>query len=320
MAAALRVLVTGAHGNIGSNTVPQLVARGHRVRALDVTPPPAGLAPKLKGAELVRADVRDRRAMDEAVRDVDVVVHLAYVIPPPAWEQPAHAESVNVGGTTTLLEAAKSASRPPRFLLASTLDVYGHTQHLPPPRRVTDPVQATDNYSGHKIANEARVRESGLEWAIFRFADVPPIALREPVPAMFRIPLATRIEALHPRDAGLAIANALDTPEVWGRVLNIGGGPRCQLTYREYLGRFLEAMGIGALPDEAFSTEPYCTDWLDTEESQRLLRYQRIGFDDIVHETRALLGWKAPFAKLAAPLVRQRILTLSPRWRNQHHG
>ncbi len=50
--------------------------------------------------------------------------------------------------------------------------------------------------------------------------------------------------------------------------------------YRDYLGAFLEEMGIGRLPDEAFSTEPYCTDCLDSEESQRLLGYQRRTFDD----------------------------------------
>jgi nucleoside-diphosphate-sugar epimerase len=317
MGTPLRVLVTGALGNIGSNTVPVLLERGHRVRALDVKPMPDELRRSLGRAEVVRADVRDRAAMDAAVRDVDVVVHLAYLIPPPAWDQPAQAEAVNVGGTNTLLDAAKAAATPPRFLFASSLDVYGRTTHLPPPRRVTDPLEATDNYSGHKIANEARVRESGLTWCIFRFADVPPIALRDPVPAMFNIPLTTRIETLHPRDAGLAIANALDAPEAWGHTWNVGGGARCQLTYRQYLGGFLEAMGIGALPDDAFSTEPYCTDWLDTEASQKLLRYQRHGFDDIVRETAALLGWKGPLAKLAAPLVRRKMLSLSPRWRGR---
>lgn len=315
MADALRVLVTGALGNIGSHTVPLLLERGHRVRALDVGPVPPPLAQAFSRAEVLRADVRDRAAMDDAVRGVDVVVHLAYVIPPPAWDEPERAEAVNVGGTRTLLEAAQAAATKPRFLLASTLDVYGHTTHLAPPRRVTDSVHATDNYSAHKLDNEARVRSSGLTWCIFRFADVPPIALRAPVPAMFRVPLDTRIEVIHPRDAALAVANALDVPEAWGRTLNVGGGARCQLVYREYLGRFLDAMGVGRLPDEAFSTEPYCTDWLDTEESQRLLGYQRASFDDVVRETRALLGWRAPFAKLAAPLVRRRVLALSPHWR-----
>jgi nucleoside-diphosphate-sugar epimerase len=180
---------------------------------------------------------------------------------------------------------------------------------------VGDRLQRTDAYSGHKIDCERLVEASGLTTCILRFADVPPIAVRAPHPIMFKIALDTRIEMIHPEDAGLAVARAVAAPEAWGRTLNIGGGPRCQLTYREYLGAFLDAMGVGALPDEAFSTEPYCTDWLDTAESQELLGYQRKAFGDAVSETAALLGWRRPLARLLRPAVRSAILRLSPRWR-----
>jgi len=320
------VLVTGAFGNIGRHAVGALCASGHTVRALrhGTRRPSAeeralarGFGPQV---EVIGGDVRDRAAMDAAVRDVDAVVHLAYLIPPPALEQPALAQSINVEGTRTVLAAAAAAARPPRFLFASTLDVYGDTQHLPPPRRVGDPVQHTDAYSGHKITCERLVEASGLPFTILRFADVPPIAVRAPHPMMFRVPLANRIEMIHPSDAGLAVARAVAHPEALGRTLNVGGGPRCQLLYRDYLGAFLDAMGIGRLPDEAFSTEPYCTDWLDTEESERLLRYQRHGFEDVVRETAALLGWRAPLARLLRPVVRASILRLSPDLRARGRG
>jgi UDP-glucose 4-epimerase len=312
-----RVLVTGAFGNIGQHAVRELRTGGYAVRALRHTARASaadralarGFGPEV---EVIHGDVRDRAAMDAAVRDVDAVVHLAYVIPPPALERPALAQSVNVEGTRTVLAAARAAQRPKHFVFASTLDVYGFTQHLPPPRRVGDPVHHTDAYSGHKITCERLVEASGIPFTVLRFADVPPIAVRAPHAMMFRLPLANRIELIHPADAGLAVARALFHPGVLGRTLNVGGGPRCQLVYRDYLGGFLEAMGIGSLPDEAFSTEPYCTDWLDTEESQRLLDYQRHGFDDVVRETAALLGWRAPLARALRPLVRAAILRLSP--------
>lgn len=317
--ASQRVLVTGAFGNIGQNAVRELVAGGRRVRALGHGRPSAADRALSRawgpGVEVIRGDVRDRAAMDAAVRDVSCVVHLAYVIPPPALEAPALAQSVNVEGTRTLLAAAGAAARPPRFVFASTLDVYGVTQHLPPPRRVGDRLQRTDAYSGHKIDCERLVEASGLRFAVLRFADVPPIAVRAPHPMMFRVPLDNRIEMIHPADAGLATARAAFHPGVWGRPLNVGGGPGCQLVYREYLGAFLDAMGVGRLPDEAFSTEPYCTDWLDTEESQRLLGYQRRTFADVVRETAALLGWRRPLARLLRPAVRAGMLRLSPEWR-----
>ena len=43
----------------------------------------------------------------------------------------------------------------------------------------------------------------------------------------------------------------------------------------EFISKILGANGIGMLPDEAFGHKPYYTDWMDTEESQRLLQYQR---------------------------------------------
>ncbi len=313
----MRIFVTGAFGNVGRHAVRALVERGHEVRALKFSRASKMSLARVFGAaaehvRVVEGDVRDRAAMDEAVRGADVVVHLAYVIPPPALEDPALAESVNLGGTRALLDAARAAERPPKFLFASTLDVYGLTQHLPPPRRVGDPLAATDAYSAQKISCEQWVRDSGLTFAIFRFADVPPLVVRGPHPMMFRLPLDTRIEAIHPDDAARAIATAVERDETWGRAWNIGGGKTCQLTYREYLTGFLSAMGLGPLPDDAFSREPYCTDWLDTDDSQRAFDYQRKSFADIVRDVSAVYGWRRHAAKIFSPLVRRFILRLSP--------
>ena len=77
----------------------------------------------------------------------------------------------------------------------------------------------------------------------------------------------------------------------------------------------MRAMGMEPLPDEAFSTKDYVTDWLDTEESERLLRYQRRSFDDIVRDVAACLGWRRALVPLASPLVRRSVLELSPYWK-----
>jgi nucleoside-diphosphate-sugar epimerase len=155
------------------------------------------------------------------------------------------------------------------------------------------------------------VRRSGLAWSILRLADVPVLGIRDPHPIMFEIGLDNRIESLHADDAGLAIANVLETPQVWGRVMFIGGGPSCQLTYREYLTRLLAAMGVDPLPEKAFSTAVYATDWIDTEEGEALLGYQRHSFDDIAEAIAASLGWKRNLASAASPLARAALLRLS---------
>jgi nucleoside-diphosphate-sugar epimerase len=222
-----------------------------------------------------------------------------------------------VDGTANVVAACLARPEPPRLLFTSTFDVHGLTQRKTPPRHVDDPLVATNPYTEHKIECERLIRESGLDWAIFRLADVPVLGARAPHPIMFEIGPDNRIEALHAGDAALAVANALDTPEVWGRVLFVGGGPSCQVTYREYLTRLLGAMGLDPLPDKAFSDAEYATDWLDTTESEKLLHYQRHTFDDIAADLAAALGWRRRAAAFAKPLATRAILRLSPYYRKR---
>lgn len=306
---AMTILVTGAGGNVGTHVVAELVRRGYDVRALDVRRVhPAG-------AVAVRADVTDPVALSRAMAGVETVIHLAAVIPPRTDKRPVRARAVNVGGTRNVVAACLAKTRPPRLLFTSTFDVHGRTLGHPPPRHVTDPVVATDAYTEHKIECEELVRGSGLTWAIFRLADVPVLGPRAPRRIMFEIGLDNRIEVLHAGDAAFAIANALAEPRVWGRVLFLGGGASCQVTYREYLTRLMGAMGLEPLPDNAFSTAEYVTDWLDTAEGAELLHYQRHGFADIVTAIVAAMGWRRPAARLAGPWARAAILHLSPYYR-----
>ncbi len=308
----MRVLVTGATGNIGQSAVQALVAQGHQVRAL-IADNPRALHPVFKSqlVERFAGDIRDAARVQEAVLGQDAIVHLAYIIPPLSDENPKLARAVNLDGTRNLLDAARRQAAPPRFLFSSTLDLFGRTMDQPPPRRLSDPVQATDLYTEHKLQCERWIQESGLDWCVFRFSDVPVIGFRAPHPIMYEIPLDQRLETLHTLDAGLAIANALER-DVWGRVWLIGGGEACQLTYRQFLFGLLAVMGIGELPEAAFTTRPYVTDWLDTSESEALLRYQRHTFADILREVEAMSRFQRRLIPLVRPLVRRYLLRMSP--------
>jgi nucleoside-diphosphate-sugar epimerase len=313
----MRILVTGALGNIGSHTVPELLRRGHQVRILSRLSTEARRAARGLNVETVWGDITDPAVVTAAVTGTQAVVHLAALIPPGSDERPDEARATNVDGTANVVAACQAQPAPPDLLFTSTFDVHGYTLDKPPPRHVDDPLVATNGYTAHKIECEGMIRQSGLRWCILRLADVPILGIRDPHPIMFEIGLDNRIEALHADDAGLAIANALETPAVWGRILFVGGGASCQLTYREYLTRMLAAMGIEPLPEEAFSPAVYATDWIDTEESQALLKYQRHTFDDITEAVAASLGWKRRLASAAAPLARASILRLSPYYRGR---
>ncbi|UCH03393.1 MAG: NAD(P)-dependent oxidoreductase, partial [Candidatus Thorarchaeota archaeon] len=135
-------------------------------------------------------------------------------------------------------------------------------------------------------------------------------------PYIFSIPLEQRIEFIHTRDIGLAIANAVSA-ETDGKILLLGGGERCRMTYKEFISRTFETVGMSMLPDSAF-LQPTCdeeyfhTDWMDTEEAQKLLQFQTRTFDDYLEELRATIGLKRFLVKLGRGLAQRQLLSISP--------
>jgi len=310
----MNVLVTGAFGNLGRNAVRKLVEKGHHVRCFDLkTGSNEKRARRLKGkVEVVWGDVRRLDDVAAAVRDQDVVVHLSFIMPPGTDDRPEWAREINVGGTQNLIKAMKQQPKKPKIIFSSSFVVFGDTQNQLPPRKVTDPVVAVDNYSAHKIECEKMCKESGLGWCVMRFGVIPPISISGTTPKMFAFPFKARLEFIHPMDAGLAIANAVGSNEVWGKVLLISGGKSGQLHYGDFIGRLFEAMSLGRLPEEAFGSEPAYMDWMDTEESQRLLQYQQHTFDDFVREMVGFLGPARYVLPLMRPIIRRWILNKSP--------
>ena len=317
----MKVLLTGALGNIGSSTLEELLSRGHQVTCFDIkTKKNVRTSQRFKGAaEFVWGDLRCERDIATAVYHQEVVVHLAFVIPKlsatgvSSEDNPEWARSINVDGTRNLLDAMKDQSRPPKILFTSSLHVYGKTQDQPPPRTVDDILNPVEHYAKHKIECEQMIKGSGLEWAIFRLGASLPVRLVLD-PGMFDVPLDNRIEFIHRNDVGLAIVNALECDQVWGKTWLIGGGPRCQLYQRDLVTRVLEAVGVGMLPEDAFTKEPYPTDWLDTTESQRVLKFQRRTLQDYIQDVIALLGFRRHLIRLFRPIIRAWLLSKSTAW------
>jgi len=320
---SMNVLLTGAFGNVGTSTLEELIKQGHVVRCFDLKTranekTARGLLKKFRGqVEVAWGDLRRPQNIAEAVHGQEVVIHLAFIIPKlsatgvESEDRPDWAREINVGGTQNLLEAMKAQPKPPKIIFASSYHIYGRTQDQAPPRTVSDPVQPIEHYSRHKVECEQMIKSSGLEWTILRLSATLPLAIKLD-PGMFDVPLNNRMEFVHTRDVGLALANAVSSGDVWEKILLIGGGPDCQLYYREIVQRVLDATGVGMLPDEAFSSTPFCTDWVDTTESQWLLRYQQRGFADYVQEMTTLLGYRRFLIRVFRPIVRHWLLRKSP--------
>ena len=310
----MKVLITGAMGTIGTSATISLLEQGHQVRCFDLgNKTNRKRAEKLRGkAEIVWGDMRNGEDVAKAVEGMDAVIHLAFVLPPVTDNSPDLAKAVNVGGTRNLIDAMKKLSPRPRLIFSSSLTVFGDTQHLPPPRKSSDPVQATDNYTQHKIDCEKLCAESGLNWCVMRFAVVPPRFVTGITSKAFAFPFKSRLEFLAPADAGLALTHAVSANKAYGKILLVGGGKGCQLYYGDFLNGVMTAMGVGKLPEEAFGNETAYTDWLDTTESQSILNYQQHTFEAYLKDLPKMLGTIRHIMPLIRPIARWYVLRHSP--------
>lgn len=132
---AIRVLITGGAGFIGSHLSRRLTEGGHAVLVLDSLHPQVhGDAPRpnLLGCETIWADVRDGDAVAWAMQRCEVVYHLAAEtgVGQSQYEIGRYV-SVNTYGTAVVLEAAVAAGVE-HLVIASSRAVYGEGQHRCP--------------------------------------------------------------------------------------------------------------------------------------------------------------------------------------------
>lgn len=159
------VLVTGATGRIGANTVKHLLEIGHRVRAL--VRPGTDRAEKLRGMSLetVAVDLQDREGLAATVEGVEAIVHLGVKLRGPSnWD---HLD-VNIAPTLTLLEAVRTRnSGLKRFVYGRSDVLYPHTGYMP--QLITERdcfTRPVGMYAVSKHASEAMVHSYHRQYGI----------------------------------------------------------------------------------------------------------------------------------------------------------
>jgi len=171
------VLITGADGFIGSHLTEALVEAGYNVRAfvyynsfnsygwLDTVS--KGIKNKI---EFFPGDIRDPNGVREAMKDVDIVFHLAALIAIPfSYHSPDSYIDTNVKGTLNIIQAARDY-KVKRVLVTSTSEVYGTAQFVP----ITEfhPKQPQSPYSASKIGADA------IADSFYRSFDLPITIVR----------------------------------------------------------------------------------------------------------------------------------------------
>lgn len=149
----MRALVTGGAGFIGSNLVGQLVDGGHQVAVLDNLM--SGYRENLQpfpSVRFVEGDVRDERAIAEAIEGVEVVFHLAASVGNKrSIDQPLLDAEINVLGTIRLLEACRRC-RVRKIVTSSSAGIFGELKTLPIAEG--HPIEPDTPYGCSKLAEE----------------------------------------------------------------------------------------------------------------------------------------------------------------------
>lgn len=146
----MHALITGAAGFVGTHLAHYLSQRGDTIRCLLLpTESPAALA-ALTGVEILRGDVAAPSGLDDAVRGVDVVYHLAGIRRSP---DPKAFDRVNAQGTRHVCEALAATGRRSRLVLAGSLAATGPSSPGRP-RVEDDPPNPQEWYGESKVRAE----------------------------------------------------------------------------------------------------------------------------------------------------------------------
>lgn len=238
-----RVLVTGAGGFIGSHLAERLAGEGARVTAM-VHYNALGSWGWLDSSSMkdemrvVAGDIQDRDSVAEAMRDAEVVFHLAALIAIPySYHAPASYVRTNVEGTLNVLQAARMHGVA-RVVHTSTSEVYGTARYVPIDE--DHPLQGQSPYSASKIGADKIAEAFHLSFEV-PVVTVRPFntfgprqSARAVIPTIITQCLvgeAVRLGSLDPTRDLNYVANTVDgfvraaeSDRALGRTINLGTG------------------------------------------------------------------------------------------------
>lgn len=297
-----KVLVTGAGGFIGSHLVEQLVMLDSDVKAfvrynsrndyglIEVLPE------DIQGElTVVVGDLRDSDSVNNAVKGVDIVLHLgASISIPYSYVSPNSYVATNIVGTMNVLNAVKEYSVQ-KMAHTSSSEVYGTALYVPIDER--HPLQAQSPYSASKIGADKLVESYHLSYGL-PVTTVRPFntygprqSSRAVIPTIITQALTrdeVHLGATTPtrdfsyvEDTTSAFIKAAESPESVGQVMNFGSGK--EISIGDLADKIITLVGrdVRIISDE---------DRIRPEKSE----VNRLLAD--VTKARALIGWEPQFS------------------------
>lgn len=241
----MKILVTGGAGYIGSTLVPILLSSGYYVRVLDNLTHGGksllGVWPDLN-FDFYEGDVRNEENVRAALRDVEVVIHLAAIVGDPACaRQPEIARAINLDASIQLFNLSRELGIK-RFIFASTCSNYGKMKNGNEYVDETSELRPVSLYAETKVAVENYILDpshsGSLSPTVLRFATAYGVSPRmrfDLTVNEFTMEILTKRKLVifgeqfwrpyvHIRDIARAILCILESPteKVRNEVFNVG--------------------------------------------------------------------------------------------------
>ncbi len=326
----MRILITGAFGNVGKAVLEEAHRRAHEVIVFEVENKKTRKDAKRyrkKVKKVVFGDIRNLVNVKAAVQECDAVIHLAAIIPPLSKKRRELTMDVNYGGTVNLINAIKETNRKIPFVFTSSASVMGPTQLLNRLVNRNDPLVVTGNYEESKIKCEEFLKKNADNYLIFRLAGVLPqfsatsfagsFSLLE---ELFDMHPDMRLEMVMAEDIATALVTGVEklqdgcTPKNQAYILGGGEKNGWQLRGDEFLSRLFGALSL-LVPDKKYFTpdiNTYHLDWYDTKEAQQEFSYQNHVFEDYVKNMKKTFRvFKVPIIIFRRFIVK-RLVKMSP--------
>jgi len=326
----MRILITGAFGNVGKAVIEEAYRRDHEVIVLEVDnkknrKTARKYQNKIKHVNF--GDIRNFEDIKKVVQECDAVIHLAAIIPPLSKKHRELTMDVNYGGTVNLVNAIKETKQKTPFVFTSSASVMGPTQLQEKLVSRNDPLVITGNYEESKIKCEEFLKENADNYLIFRLAGVLPtfsvlsimssFALMEEI---FDMHPDMRLEMIMAADVATALVAGAEKLKTCKTTKNqayiLGGGEKngWQLRGKEFLSRLLGSLSL-PVPDQKYFTQDinsYHLDWYDTKVAQQEFDFQNHSLEDYFKQIKKTFRlFRLPIILFQKTIIK-RLVKMSP--------
>ncbi|MEG1892323.1 MAG: NAD(P)-dependent oxidoreductase [Bacilli bacterium] len=283
-----KVLVTGAAGAVGMQTIKYLLSEGkYEITALDLKNKTsiANLKRYRKRVNVILGDVTDRVLVEALVKEHDVIIHLAGVLPPLADMKKSLADIIDFKGTENIVRAISYYNPKCHLFYASSTSLYKDNMNATV--KSTIKLDEFDYYNKAKKDAEELIIKKSKFYTIYRL----PLILSNPVKEVFPFNGINDsfVDAITKEDAAYAFVKGIAFKDTLNKkIFNVTDG--FNLTYKSLLNKVLEIYGFSwkyILNRMFLEKNFYSPVTKDNDELNKIINYRNDTLSDYLNRLRS---------------------------------